>query len=38
VQRLFGGPVLSELVVGGLRHWPAAVRGLMRQTHGTAFS
>jgi len=38
VQRLFGGPVLSELVVGGLRHWPAAVRTLMRQTHGSPFS
>ena len=37
VQRLFGGPVLSELVVGTLRHWPAAVRALMRQTHGQAF-
>jgi flavin-dependent dehydrogenase len=37
VQRLFGGPVLSELVVGGLRHWPAAVRALMRQTHGVPF-
>ena len=37
VQRLFGGPVLSELVVGGLRHWPAAVRALMRQTHGAEF-
>jgi len=37
VQRLFGGPVLSELVVGGLRHWPAAVRVLMRQTHGAPF-
>jgi len=37
VQRLFGGPVLSELVVGGLRYWPAAVRTLMRQTHGQAF-
>ncbi|WP_229725318.1 NAD(P)/FAD-dependent oxidoreductase [Hymenobacter baengnokdamensis] len=38
VQRLFGGPVLSELAVGGLRHWPAAVRTLMRQTHGKPFS
>jgi flavin-dependent dehydrogenase len=38
VQGLFGGPVLSELVVGGLRHWPGAVRALMRQTHGTAFA
>jgi flavin-dependent dehydrogenase len=38
VQALFGGPVLSELVVGGLRHWPAAVRALMRQTHGREFA
>ncbi|MVN76299.1 FAD-dependent oxidoreductase [Hymenobacter sp. HMF4947] len=38
VQGLFGGPILSELVVGALRHWPAAVRTLMRQTHGTAFA
>ncbi|ALW85161.1 FAD-dependent oxidoreductase [Hymenobacter sedentarius] len=37
VQRLFGGPVLSELVVGGLRHWPGAVQALMRRTHGQAF-
>jgi flavin-dependent dehydrogenase len=37
VQRLFGEPVLSELVVGSLRHWPAAVRALMRQTHGQPF-
>ena len=37
VQGLFGRPVLSEAVVGGLRHWPGAVRALMRQTHGTAF-
>ena len=37
VQRLFGGPVLSELVVGGLRHWPGAVRTLMRRTHGQPF-
>jgi hypothetical protein len=29
--------VLSEMVVGGLRYWPAAVRALMRQTHGTEF-
>lgn len=38
VQGLFGGPILSELVVGALRHWPAAVRALMRQTHGAAFA
>jgi flavin-dependent dehydrogenase len=37
VQRLFGGPVLSELVVGGLRYAPAAVRALMKQTHGAEF-
>jgi len=37
VQRLFGGPVLSELVVGGLRHLPGVVRGLMRRTHGQPF-
>jgi flavin-dependent dehydrogenase len=37
VQGLFGGPVLSELVVRSLRHWPAAVQALMRRTHGTAF-
>ncbi|WP_201979009.1 NAD(P)/FAD-dependent oxidoreductase [Hymenobacter rubidus] len=37
VQRLFGGPVLSELVVGGLSHWPGAVRMLMRRTHGQPF-
>ena len=37
VQRLFGGPVLSELVVGGLRHWPSAVQALMRRTHGQEF-
>ncbi|WP_310397418.1 FAD-dependent oxidoreductase [Hymenobacter sp.] len=37
VQRLFGGPVLSELAVGGLRHWPGAVQALMRRTHGQEF-
>ena len=37
VQQLLGGPRLSELVVGGLRHWPGAVQALMRRTHGTAF-
>ncbi len=37
VQGLFGGPVLSEAVVGALAHWPAAVRGLMRRTHGAPF-
>ena len=37
VQRLFGGPVLSEAVVSGLRYWPGAVQALMRRTHGTPF-
>lgn len=37
VQRLFGQPLLSELAVNGLRLWPAAVRALMRRTHGAAF-
>ena len=37
VQHLFGGPRLSELAVGALRHWPAAVRALMRRTHGPEF-
>ncbi|RSK46292.1 NAD(P)/FAD-dependent oxidoreductase [Hymenobacter perfusus] len=37
VQQLFGQPLLSELAVNGLRLWPAAVRRLMRQTHGAEF-
>ncbi|WP_324674916.1 NAD(P)/FAD-dependent oxidoreductase [Hymenobacter sp. GOD-10R] len=37
VQRLFGQPTLSEAVVGGLRHWPAAVQAIMRRTHGQPF-
>ncbi|QNH62646.1 NAD(P)/FAD-dependent oxidoreductase [Hymenobacter sediminicola] len=37
VQGLFGRPVLSEAVVGGLRHWQDGVQALMRRTHGTAF-
>ncbi|WP_375417189.1 NAD(P)/FAD-dependent oxidoreductase [uncultured Hymenobacter sp.] len=37
VQGLFGRPVLSEAVVGSLRHWPGGVRALMRQTHGQPF-
>ena len=37
VQQLFGGPLLSEAVVGGLRHWPGAVRALRRRTHGQPF-
>lgn len=37
VQGLFGRPLLSEAVVGGLRYWPGGVRALMRRTHGAAF-
>ena len=37
VQRLFGRPQLSELVIGALRHWPCAVRALMKRTHGQPF-
>ncbi|MCB2376487.1 FAD-dependent oxidoreductase [Hymenobacter sp. BT635] len=37
VQRLFGRPLLSEVVVGGMRHWPAGVQALMRRTHGLPF-
>ncbi len=37
VQHLFGSPVLSEMAVGVLRHVPAAVQLLMRQTHGQPF-
>lgn len=37
VQGLFGQPLLSELAVRGLRRWPAAVRALMRRTHGPEF-
>ncbi|RTQ49756.1 NAD(P)/FAD-dependent oxidoreductase [Hymenobacter gummosus] len=37
VQGLFGGPRLTNAVVGTLRHAPAVVQALMRQTHGKAF-
>lgn len=37
VQRLFGGPRLTDAVVGTLRHAPAVVQALMRQTHGKPF-
>lgn len=37
VQGLFGGPRLTDAVVGTLRHAPAVVQALMRQTHGKAF-
>jgi flavin-dependent dehydrogenase len=37
VQHLFGHPLLSEVAVGALKHIPAAVRLIMRQTHGQPF-
>ncbi|QHL88565.1 FAD-binding protein [Nibribacter ruber] len=37
VQRLFGQPFLSELAVSGLQRLPAAVRFIMRHTHGQPF-
>lgn len=37
VQGLFGGPRLTDAVVGTLRYAPAVVRALMRQTHGKGF-
>ncbi|GAB3830055.1 NAD(P)/FAD-dependent oxidoreductase [Hymenobacter jeollabukensis] len=37
VQGLFGGPRLTDAVVGTLRYAPAVVQALMRQTHGAAF-
>ncbi|TGE14769.1 NAD(P)/FAD-dependent oxidoreductase [Hymenobacter elongatus] len=37
VQRLFGRPLVSEAVIGGMRYWPAGVQALMRRTHGVAF-
>lgn len=37
VQGLFGSPVISEVAVGALKYLPAAVRLVMRQTHGKPF-
>jgi menaquinone-9 beta-reductase len=37
VQHLFGHPFLSEIAVSTLKHFPAAVRLIMKQTHGTPF-
>ncbi|NDK56795.1 NAD(P)/FAD-dependent oxidoreductase [Pontibacter sp. BT213] len=37
VQHLFGHPVLSEVTVKTLKHLPAALQLLMRQTHGQPF-
>lgn len=37
VQQLFGGPRLTDAVVGTLRHAPAVVQALMRRTHGREF-
>ncbi|GAB2963330.1 NAD(P)/FAD-dependent oxidoreductase [Hymenobacter coalescens] len=37
VQGLFGGPRLTDAVVGTVRHAPWLVRELMRRTHGQPF-
>lgn len=37
VQHLFGNPLLSEVAVGTLKHLPAGIRLIMRQTHGQPF-
>ena len=37
VQRLFGHPVLTEMVVHTLKQFPAGVRYLISQTHGKPF-
>ncbi|MGV3640028.1 MAG: NAD(P)/FAD-dependent oxidoreductase [Adhaeribacter sp.] len=37
IQGLFGQPRLTEWVVGTLKHMPAAVRFLLKQTHGKPF-
>ncbi|RAK68435.1 FAD-dependent oxidoreductase [Hymenobacter edaphi] len=37
VQGLFGGPRLTDAVVGTLRHAPVVVQALMRRTHGRPF-
>ncbi|GHA66635.1 NAD(P)/FAD-dependent oxidoreductase [Pontibacter akesuensis] len=37
VQNLFGSPVVSEVAVGALKHIPAAVKLIMRRTHGQPF-
>lgn len=37
VQHLFGHPFLSEVAVSTLKHFPAAIRLIMKQTHGKPF-
>lgn len=37
VQRLFGRPVLTEMVLHTFKRFPAGVRFLMEQTHGQPF-
>ena len=37
VQRLFGRPILTEMVLHTLKRFPAGVRFLMAQTHGQPF-
>lgn len=37
VQGVFGRPLMSEVMVQGLRYLPSAVHALMRRTHGKEF-
>ena len=37
VQRLFGRPILTEMVLHTFKQFPAGVRFLMKQTHGKPF-
>jgi len=37
IQRLFGKPALSELVLGAMRYLPSAVPALVSRTHGKPF-
>lgn len=37
IQRLFGRPVLSELLLGALHYVPSAIPSIVSQTHGKPF-
>jgi menaquinone-9 beta-reductase len=37
VQKLFGRPVLTEMVLHTFKHFPAGLRFIMKQTHGQPF-
>lgn len=37
MQRIFGHQLLSEVAIGSLKHFPALMRYLVKQTHGKSF-